>query len=280
MSTSVSIIKSSGEHEQFDVEKLIRSLREAKAPPEVVDDVVARILADLKEGMTTDQIYRHAFVLLRKYDSPFAAEYSLKKAIMELGPSGFPFERFISKILEAQGYRTQVGVIVRGHCVSHEVDVVAEKDDERILVEAKYHNSPDMRSDIKVALYVKARFDDITRRLNAEDGERYNHAWLITNTAFTSQAIEYAACAGLALTGWNYPDGRTLQDLIRATQSHPLTCLTSLSPAQKYQLLGAGTVLCREVVDDPTRLRDIGLSSSKANQVVEEGIRLCPISSV
>ncbi len=278
MTTPVSIIKSSGEHEQFDVDKLIRSLQETKAPPDVVDDVVAHIKRDLREGMTTDEIYRHAFLLLRRYDSPFAAEYSLKKAIMELGPSGFPFERFIAKILEAQGYRTQVGVTVRGHCVSHEVDVVAEKDDERILVEAKYHNSPDMRSDIKVALYVKARFDDITRRLNAEDGERYNHAWLITNTSFTSQAIEYAACAGLALTGWNYPEGRTLQDLIRATQTHPLTCLTSLTPAQKFQLLSGGTVLCREVVDEPDRLRDIGLSSSKANQVVEEGIRLCPIT--
>jgi len=274
----ISIIKASGEIENWDPKKLVNSLRAVKAPKNLIDEILRHVEKDLRDGMTTNDIYEHAFLLLRRYDLPFAAEYSLKKAIMLLGPSGFPFERFISHILRAQGYTTKVGVMVRGECVTHEVDVVAEKDDERILVEAKFHNSPDIKSDVKVALYVKARFDDIHKRLSeTDDGPRYNHAWLITNTNFTSQAIAYGTCAGLSLTGWNYPPKRTLQDLIRSTQTHPVTCLTTLTSAQKNILLSEGTVLCREVIENPTKLERIGLNKSRIKSVVEEGTRLCPI---
>ena len=44
---------------------------------------------------------------------------------MELGPSGFPFEKLVGKILEQEGFETRVGVIVQGNCVQHEVDVIA-----------------------------------------------------------------------------------------------------------------------------------------------------------
>ncbi len=269
----------SGEREFWDPKKLERSLYAAKAPPELVKEIVLHVEKDLHDGMRTSDIYEHAFSLLARYHKPVAAEYSLKKAIMQLGPSGFPFERFIAHILEAQGYQTQVGVIVRGACVEHEVDVVAEKNDERIIVEAKYHNSPDIKSDVKVALYVHARFLDIQKRLEVQDGgAHFNRAWLITNTNFTSQAIQYASCAGLALTGWNYPKGHTLQDLIQSTQTHPITCLTTLSDGQKMQLLSTGTVLCREVLEDPSRLARIGIGREHISSITAEGQMLCPVS--
>ena len=268
----------SGEREMWDPKKLERSLFAAKAPTELVREIVQHVQKDLRDGMHTSDIYEHAFGLLTRYHKPVAAEYSLKRAIMQLGPSGFPFERFIAHILEAKEYKTQVGVIVQGACVEHEVDVVAEKNDERIIVEAKYHNSPDIKSDVKVALYVHARFQDIQKRLDAQDnGAHFNRAWLITNTNFTSQAIQYASCAGLALTGWNYPKGHTLQDLIQSTQTHPITCLTSLTDSQKTQLLSTGTVLCREVLLDPARLARIGISREHITAITEEGRMLCPV---
>jgi len=272
------IIKASGEREAWNSKKLARSLHAARASDGLVREIVEHIEKDLTDGLRTSDIYRHAFALLKRYDRPVAAQYSLRKAIAELGPSGFPFERFVAKILEAQGYRTQVGTIVQGFCVSHEVDIIAEKNDERILVEAKFHNSPQTKSDVKVALYVDARFRDIEKRITQEEGQhRFTHAWLITNTSFTAQAIQYGICAGLALTGWNYPRGRTLQDLIQETQTHPITCLTTLTSTHKTQLLNEGVVLCQDIVKDSTPLARMGLAKSRIASVVKEGEQVCPI---
>ncbi len=273
------IIKASGEEVAWDSEKLSQSLRMSGAEESVVKEITAHVQRDLRDGMHTSDIYEHAFELLKRYSLPVAAQYSIKRAVAQLGPSGFPFERFVAEILKSEGYQTQVGVIMRGACVDHEVDVIAEKSGERILVEAKYHNSPEIKSDVKVALYVHARFEDIKKRFDSEpkNDQLLTRAWLITNTSFTSQAIQYATCSGLALTGWNHPKGHTLPDLIVRTQTHPLTCLTTLTEAHKSTLLSQGIVLCRDIVRDQAPLEAIGLNKARIASVVEEGKNLCPI---
>jgi Holliday junction resolvase-like predicted endonuclease len=277
---AVTITKASGERELWDEEKLRRSLRAARATESMIDEIIRHVEKDLRDGISTHAIYTHAFQLLKDHSRPVAAQYSLKKAIMQLGPSGFPFEKFIAEILKAQGFHTQVGVIVQGKCVEHEVDVIAEKSGERILVEAKYHNSSETKSDVKVALYVHARFQDIHKRLeeSAAGIGFFTRAWLITNTSFTSQAIQYATCADLALTGWNYPKGRTLQDIIQETQTHPITSLTTLSTNQKTVLLQSGVVLCNDILDNPEPLIAIGIGKSHISTVIEEGRQLCPVN--
>jgi hypothetical protein len=273
------VTKISGEQEPWDPKKLERSLRAAHANDEMIREIVVHIEKDLRDGIRTHDIYAHSFQLLKQYSRPVAAQYSLKQAIMQLGPSGFPFEKFIAAMLTAQGYVTHTGVIVQGVCVSHEVDVVAEKSGEHILVEAKYHNSIDTKSDIKVALYVHARFQDIQKRIEGSVAglDTFTRAWLITNTSFTSQAIQYAKCVDLALTGWNYPRGHTLQDIVQSTQSHPLTCLTTLSSNHKTALLGSGIVLCRDIVNDPSPLEKMGMNKTRIASVVKEGAALCKI---
>lgn len=265
------VIKSSGERESWEPQKLERSLRAAKADEQLVQDIVAHVTRDAEDGMSTRDIYTHAFALLKRRSRPVAAQYSLKRAITQLGPSGFPFEHFVAQILKAQGYGTRVGVMVQGSCVTHEVDVVAEKDDERILVEAKFHNSPDVKSDVKVSLYVHARFEDIKKKLENDDGgAHYNRAWLITNTSFTSEAIKYGTCSGLALTGWNYPKGHTLQDIVQRTQTHPITCLTTLSNMNKNQLLNQGIVLCDDILSNPHILESIGMNKMRIHTTLGE----------
>ncbi len=275
----VYIIKASGERELWNEAKLVYSLRTAKASEDLTREIVAHVEQDLRDGMRTTDIYHHAFELLKRTNPPVAAEYSLKRALMQLGPSGFPFEKFIAEILAAEGYRTSTGVIVNGECVEHEVDVVAEKSSERIMVEAKYHNQPETKSDVKVALYVHARFEDIKKRLehSAAGMGVFTKAWLITNTSFTTQAIQYANCVGLALTGWNYPKGHTLQDLVQRTQTHPITSLTSLSEHHKNELLQSGVVLCKDIIRDPSMLTKMGMNKSAIANVVTEGQSLCPI---
>ncbi|HSE34555.1 MAG TPA: restriction endonuclease [Candidatus Paceibacterota bacterium] len=273
--SAITIIKSSGDREPWIPGKLERSLRAAGATEGLIADILRHVERDLHDGMRTADIYRHAFSLLKRAHRPIAAQYSLKKAIMQLGPSGFPFERLVAHLLSAQGFQTKVGQIVNGMCITHEIDVIAEKDDERLIVEAKYHNDPATKSDVKVALYVHARFMDVEKRFETDhvaDGKRdtFHRAWLITNTNFTSQAIDYGRCAGLAMTGWNYPKGRTLQDLVQETQTHPITTLTLLTMPQKSAIIAKGVVLCREIIEDPHILAEVGVPSQKIPAILAE----------
>lgn len=273
----IMIVKADGERESWDPGKLERSLVAARATKAVAREIIGHIEKDLRDGMRTWDIYAHAHRLLKRYHRPAAARYSLKRAIMQLGPSGFPFERFVAEILRGLGYATSVGVMVKGVCVEHEVDIVAEKEGERILVEAKYHNRPEMKTDVKVALYVDARFRDIERRIegSAAGIGYFTRAWLITNTSFTTQAIRYASCSGLALTGWNHPKGRTLQDLVELSEAHPVTCLTTLTGPQKSALLEKGLVMCRNIVNDPDALIAAGIPPGRVGAVLHEGKALC-----
>jgi hypothetical protein len=119
------IIKASGEKVPFSAEKLRYSLKRSGADDTSIDKVVHDIQDNLYEGITTHEIFSNAFSHLGKYSKRSASRYKLKQAIMELGPTGFPFEVFVSELLKAQGFKTTVGTIIQGHCVTLEVDVVA-----------------------------------------------------------------------------------------------------------------------------------------------------------
>lgn len=267
------VIKSDGKREAFDVKKLEHSLKKAGASTKVVEEIIRTVTSNNQEKeITSHQIYKEAFDLLHKEEKPIALKYSLKRAIMELGPSGFPFEEFIAEILKKKGFSTETGKIVKGFCVEHEMDVVAWNDEKLIMVEAKFHNELGMKSDLKVALYVKARFDDLRKMTFRYGREReLDESWLVTNTKFTSTAIEYGSCqGGLRMIGWNYPPIGNLHDMILEAKLHPLTCLNSLNGREKKALLSQGVVLCASLSENTSLLEEIGLSESKIKKVLEE----------
>ena len=270
------ITKLSGETEQFSRSKLQKSLINAGALPESAKIISQKIEREIKKGVTTKEIYRKAFSLLRKEKGSFAARYSLKRAIFELGPHGYPFEKFIGKLLERNGYKVEVGKIIQGRCVTHEVDVVARKENKHFFIESKFHNQQGTRSNVKVALYVKARFDDIQNKLRSvPDRDTFHQMWLITNTRFTGDAIRYANCMHMKIMGWKYPKNGSLENLIEQTGLHPITAPTSLSSSQKKALLNRGFVLCREIMEKPNILKGIGLRDDKRKQVIEEIEGIC-----
>jgi len=278
MSEPVFVVKASGEREPFSDEKLRRSLQRAGAPAKAIDDISKHMRVELKDGMTTAEIYRHAFSMLKHEGRHFAARYSLKRAIMGLGPTGHPFEKFVGEILKTQGYsNVQVGKIIQGICVAHEVDVVAEKDERRIMVELKFHNTPGIRTDVKVALYVQARFEDIDKQWKHEPshGIQIHEAWLMTNTKLTSEAIAYGKCVGMKVIGWSYPAGGSLQHLVERSGLHPVTSLTTLSRAQKVQFLDRGIIVCKDIQNNRDIIMSLGVSEAKFNQIVKEAGELC-----
>ena len=277
MSNTIQITKATGEKEAFQSEKLKQSLQRAGANHELIDNIVSEIESWITEGVTTKKIYAKAFALLRKKRNGYAARYSLKNALMELGPSGYPFEHFVGQIFEIQGFETKVGQLVQGQCVQHEVDVVATQNHTQYLVECKYYNTQDKHANVQVPLYIRSRVNDIeAKRKQLPEYNGYTfYGWIVTNTRFTDDATDFGKCSGLHLVSWDYPKGHSLKDMIEKYRMFPVTTLTELSKSEKQQLMNKGIVLCRQVVGNPKVLQDVGVSKSKQAKVLTEANDLC-----
>ncbi len=271
MPKDVVIVKANGEKEVFNALKLENSLLRVGASAETTEQIVKHITSELKDGMSTSQIYKHAFFLLHKAEHKVALRYSLKRAVMELGPSGFPFEDFVAEIFKAKGFTAETDKIVKGKCVEHEMDVVAYNENKLIMCEAKFHNELGIKSDLKVALYIKARFEDLSSESFFFGKERkLDEGWLITNTKFTSMAIDYGKCQKLKMIGWNYPEKGNLQDMIEDAGLHPLTCLTHLPQSYKNLLLKKGIVLCKTLVENSLTMKAVGMKDDEIKNVIDE----------
>lgn len=272
----IQVTKASGQRVLFAPEKLKASLQRAGADAETSAAIVAETLPKLSAGISTRRVHRMAFKLLHQRSKHLAARYRLKQAIMDLGPSGFPFERFIARMLEHEGYLVEVGRIVEGKCVKHEIDVIALRGDQHFMVECKYHH-PGRICDVKIPLYIQARFVDVEEqwKLIPGHGTKFHQGWLVTNTRFTSDALQYGQCAGLHLMSWDHPVEESLRARIDRSGLYPITCLSSLTHAEKQQILELGAVLCREICMDPSLLSRAGVRPNRWEAVLHEGAELC-----
>jgi hypothetical protein len=265
------IWKASGKQEAFDTAKFTRSLQKAGADPSIIQ----KLINDVKrapELQTTKDIYTYAFNYLKSINRAMATRYNIKNALYQLGPAGFPFEKFIAEIFRQQHYETQTDQIVTGSCVEHEVDIIVTDNTKSFMVECKFHNAAGIKTDVKVALYVKARFDDISTviRANSTAKKAFLEGWLVTNTKFTTQAIKYAECAGVRLLGWAYPEKDNIADLIDQYGLYPVTALTSLNKQQKKFLIEHDIVLCRHLQRHESVLAALGLTKDHLAVILDE----------
>ena len=259
------ILKASGKKELFSEEKLRNSIQRAGIPKTLCASVVDHVKSKLYENIPTSEIYRHVTEFLENSSHPYShSKYSLKQAIMDLGPTGYPFEDYVSEILKMEGYMTQIRQILTGKCISHEIDLVVEKNNTRAMVECKFHNAPGTKSQVHVSLYTKARFDDIKEKNKLTD------VWLVTNTKITSDALNYAICSNMKIISWDYPQNNSFRDLIEKYKLHPITMLTSLSSSQKQLLLGNHVVLAKDVCKNPSSLDILCLPSDKKDYILSE----------
>lgn len=237
-------------------------------------------MSSIVPGASSREIYARAFALLRREARPVAARYALRRALLELGPSGHPFEDFISHLYRAEGWEVETRKLIKGKCVSHEVDFYASHpgEKEHIAAELKYHNDPGYKTDLKVALYVKSRFDDI---FSCDAGVRacpIDRGILVTNTKFTSEAIAYAECSGVELLGWGYPAGGNLFMRMSRAKIYPITTLTGLSRAEKRLLVERGVIGVDEIVRDRRALDILHLPSDAVGELLAEAEGLLELS--
>lgn len=260
------IKKSSGKLEKFSDEKIKRSLRFAGLVSDETEDVTNELKQKFSsENLSTEDVYNRTKEIVFKKSHIAGYKYSLKYAIMELGPDGFVFEKFIAKILEAEGYHVEIDQQMSGRCVSHEVDIKAQKNNYTLLAECKFHNSQEIKNDLKVALYVKARMDDLKE--NKEN--IFNDFYLISNTSFSKEAIKYAECSGVKFIGFNYPIERNLYQMIEEDKHYPITCIPWLRKEDVKDLLSKNIILTHDLYANLSILKMLGYHDNEI-QVFKE----------
>lgn len=272
------IFKADGTQEDFKPKKLISSLKMAGAGQHEINTIVQKIESSLVEGATTSEIYRKAFELLRSSKDPIAARYSLRRAVIGLGPTGFPFEDFLGRLFEAEGYRTKRRLTLRGKCATHEIDLAAYSNEHTFIAEAKFHARPGIKTDLQVAMYSYARYLDLVdKKVCMGDQCGIVTLLLATNTKFTSAAVKYAACTGIKLLSWDYPRGDSLHDKISRSRAYPITVLTTISNSQKQILLQNGVILCSDILKRPNILNNLNLGGKKTDSLLHEISLLCGV---
>ncbi len=277
MEKQIYIKKSNDEIELFSFEKLKNSLQSTGACKDVIETIIHRIQPDIYDGITSNEIYRKAFALLKKHNKISASRYSLKRALFDLGPTGYPFERLVGALLKEKGYKTKVSVILNGACVTHEIDVLAEKEGNVYAIECKFHSDAKGSSNVKVPLYINSRFLDIQKQWNTNSNNvtPLKQGWLVTNTRFSEDAINYAKCVGLTLLSWDYPKNNGLKANIDTLALYPITALTTLTKKEKHQLIEKDVILVKELINASNKMKNIGLSEKRINRVLDEVKKLC-----
>jgi Holliday junction resolvase len=273
----IKIKKASGIIEDFNPGKLLESLIRSGADRDQAEEVISQIVPELQPYTSTKKIFRLAHKYLRQFNRSTVLRYSLKKSLLRLGPSGYPFEKYVGELFKHYGYDVNVDVILEGRCVKHEVDVFAFNNNEIRLVECKYRNKVENAPDVKVAMYFHSRFRDLHSGMKSQHQGKSFSGWIVTNTRFTEDAIKYAVCSGLKLISWRYPGKGSLEQIIEEKKLYPVTVLSGLTSGQTRQLFEQKIILMKDLAKmapgDIKRL--LSVSDRKALALKEQANKLC-----
>lgn len=268
----IHLSKFSGEQIPFDLEKLRVSLYKSGAKREEVEQVIEEILPSLYEGMSTRSLYQLAFKQLKKIANSFAARYSLKKALRDLGPAGYYFEKWVARFFHSYGYKTMTGQLIPGLAVMHEADVIAQKDRETFWIECKFRNTVDAKISVTTPMYLLSRIKDISVREYELFGGKamFSNGWLITNAYLTTDSIHFGEYYGIRMLSWDYPSGASIKNLVDQKALYPITCLTTITPKEKEVLLAASCIMVKDIMENEHFLDRLALSKKKRRSVLNE----------
>ncbi|VAW09985.1 A. fulgidus predicted coding region AF1548, partial [hydrothermal vent metagenome] len=160
-----------------------------------------------------------------------------------------------------------------------EIDVLAEKDGNTFTIECKFHSNGKTVSNVKIPLYINSRFLDVQKMWNANPSKTtyLKQGWVVTNTRFTEDALNYGKCAGLVLLSWNYPEDNGISKNIDHYRLYPITTLTSLTKREKELLIEKDIILTQELLFATDVLKQLRFSTTKIEKVLSEAQKLCDI---
>ncbi|MEA3295707.1 MAG: hypothetical protein U9Q27_01015 [Patescibacteria group bacterium] len=246
------IINSKKEKELFSFDKVYQSARRAGADKDLAKEIAVSIQQEIFPNAKTSDIYRKIKKILRVKDYKTNLKFSLKQAINKLGPTGFPFEKYVAEIFRNNGFEVKINQYISGLCLpSYEIDFVAKKENLIYIGECKFRNVAGDRVHTKNVLANFARFLDIYNGKFFSDDEKKNFeikTIMVTNTKFTNIAQKYSECVGAELLGWRYPKQNSLEHLIEKQKLYPITILPSLNKSLKHIFVSEKIILARDVL--------------------------------
>jgi|SRR5690606_15549693 hypothetical protein len=268
--------KYSGELAEFDLSRLKGSLSKSGAAPDIVEAVWDQMRPMVYDGISTRDLYRLAFRLLKRHADSFAARYSLKRALKDLGPAGYYFEQWVSRLFADAHYQTVTGQLLEGNAVTHEVDVVAQRDDEMYLVECKFRNTEDAKISVTTPMYFLSRMKDMEGRQFPFFGKTmgFTAGWLVTNAYLTTDSIRFGRHYGINLLAWDYPEDSSIKQRVDHARLYPITCLTTIAKAEKELLLRQGCILVQDIVSDQAQLDSLNCGPRKKRRIIQEATEL------
>lgn len=266
------VTKSNGQVVPFDASKVIGSMTRTGLDKKTADEIIRVITPKFKHKIKTSDIYALINDELTKRKPWAAARYHLREALIKLGPAGYNFEKYVASILDAYGYKAENPTELQGACITHEVDVMAEKDGRAVFIEAKF------RHDFKATIGIKDTMSTWARFLDLVDGSRlgvcphFDEAWLVTNARFTDQSLKYGHCKNMMMIGWNHPKERNFAQMVDINSLYPVTIMKSLSDTEINKFADAGFMLCRELSGETAEglKQKTGMPMKRLDEILQE----------
>jgi hypothetical protein len=245
---ALSVNKADGSKQLFDKEKIVRTCVRMGAPREVAEAVAGKIEKRAHDGIKSKQILNMIFRHLARYNEAVKNHIDLRRALALMRPKP-DFEQFVQILLREHGYEVTPNLIVRGKCVEHEIDAIAEKDGKTYAVEVKHHFNHHALTGLDVSRIARAIFEDITEGFKLGlNSINLDKATVICNTKYSDHAKRYGECRGIEQIGWNYPAQHGLEDMIENKKLYPITYLKTLDTTLRRKLAGEGIILLRQLV--------------------------------
>lgn len=269
----IQVIKSDGSKAEFDIEKVKASIERTGAGSKLTEEVVGKISKKVMDGMTTREIYKMVFEELEQRSTCYACRYNLRSAILKLGPAGFKFEKYVAAVLRAYSYDAYVpDEEFEGSCVRHEVDVIAEKDGRKMMIEAKFRNKYRDSVNLKDTMATWARFLDLVDGAAVGKAPHLDEVWIVTNARFSDSAKQFGICKGMHLIGWGFPEERSFEGMVDFRSLYPITVLSEITDQELEAAAKNRMLLCREVADhEPEELQGkLGVSAKRATELIEQ----------
>jgi hypothetical protein len=260
----IKIKKASGDFEPFSPSKFYYSLKKVGLHKKEAQDLLFQLKPHIKRGISTKKLYQMTKRQLSRSSHRLAAHYGLHRALLELGPEGFVFEQFIAKVLSYKGFKTKTNNYIKGKCVNHEIDIIARNENDNIFIECKFHNRAGLKNELKTSLYVHARSVDVKNNIK----NQMTDFWLVSNTKCTSEALQYAQCAGLIIISPNSPAPHNFFDWLIELNLQPLSILTRLKKRDCHVLYKNNIFFIHELQENP-HLLNICKISPHENDLIQ-----------
>jgi hypothetical protein len=159
-------------------------------------------------------------------------------------------------LLNELGYTVTPNQIVRGRCIEHEIDAVARRGDETVLVEIKHHYKYHTPTRLDVCRVIRATFEDLTEGFDRDlNSINFNKTMIVCNTKFSNHAKQYAKCRSIDHIGWKTPIESSLDQIIEEKKFYPITLIRNLDRKTKEKLGDKGVILLRQLSEgNPSEL--------------------------